>query len=107
MLAKENSTLKRFLSPLNLVLLLIIASLQYRLWHNEGEFAKFEKRQQYLSQLEQDNRKVKQQNQALYAQILDLREGLDAIEEKARQELGMIKKGETFYRIVPADDEDK
>lgn len=97
--------LKRFLAPLNVILLLIIVSLQYRLWSSEGEMAKFEKRQGYLTQLADDNQKVRQQNQALYAQILDLREGLDAIEEKARQELGMIKKGETFYRIVPTDDE--
>jgi len=82
----------------------MIAVLQFRLWNDEGEMATYKKRTQYTKQLQNDNNSVKINNQALYAQILDLREGYDAIEEKARQELGMIKKGETFYRIVHEND---
>ncbi|GAA5140790.1 hypothetical protein GCM10025767_27280 [Thalassotalea piscium] len=48
-----------------------------------------------------DNEKLKQRNKLLYADTDDLKSGLDAIEERARNELGMIKAGETFFRIIP------
>lgn len=48
-----------------------------------------------------DNEKLKQRNKILYAETDDLKSGLDAIEERARNELGMIKEGETFFRIIP------
>jgi cell division protein FtsB len=46
------------------------------------------------------NSALQKRNDEMYAEIEDLRQGLDAIEERARQELGMVKTGETFYRIV-------
>ena len=50
-----------------------------------------------------DNNKLKQRNKLLFADTDDLKSGVEAIEERARNELGMIKQGETFFRIVPAD----
>ena len=47
------------------------------------------------------NEKLKQRNKLLYADTDDLKLGVEAIEERARNELGMIKEGETFFRIVP------
>jgi cell division protein FtsB len=44
--------------------------------------------------------KLRQRNRALQAEVLDLKKGLDAVEERARSELGMIKEGEVFYQVV-------
>lgn len=49
---------------------------------------------------QQVNEKLKIRNDEMFAEIDDLRQGLDAIEERARHELGMVKEGETFYRII-------
>ncbi|EEY39446.1 cell division protein FtsB [Vibrio mimicus SX-4] len=49
---------------------------------------------------QQVNANLHLRNQEMFAEIDDLRQGLDAIEERARNELGMVKEGETFYRII-------
>lgn len=49
----------------------------------------------------EDNEKLRQRNKLLYADTNDLKSGLEAIEERARNELGMIKEGETFFRLIP------
>lgn len=46
------------------------------------------------------NEELQERNDKMFAEIDDLRQGLDAIEERARNELGLVKDGETFYRIV-------
>ena len=52
-----------------------------------------------------NNNKLKQRNKLLYADTDDLKSGTEAIEERARHELGMIKEGETFFRVIPNDDD--
>lgn len=81
-------------------LILVFLLLQYRLWFGDGSLsevvqlsAELEVQKQKLKQLEERNRKLE-------AQVLDLQNGFDAYEEKARNDLGMIKKGETFYQLV-------
>jgi cell division protein FtsB len=96
--------MSKLLRPINIVAIILVLCLQYRLWHSEGEFSRFEERSELVAQLKSDNDEVLQQNQMLYAEILDLRGGHEAIEERARQELGMIKKGETFFRIIQEDE---
>lgn len=46
------------------------------------------------------NKELYERNAKMFAEIEDLRQGLDAIEERARNELGLVKEGETFYRII-------
>jgi cell division protein FtsB len=80
------------------VLLLIF--LQYRLWIGNGSMTEVHSLQNQISQIEQENKSLKERNLALAAEVNDLKQGRDAIEERARSEMGMIKYNETFYQIV-------
>ena len=80
------------------VLLLIL--LQYRLWVGNGSMTEVHHLQQQISQTEQENKNLKERNLSLTAEVLDLKQGQEAIEERARSEMGMIKYDETFYQIV-------
>lgn len=80
------------------VLLLIL--LQYRLWIGNGSMTEVHQLKQQISQTEQENENLKERNLSLTAEVLDLKQGQEAIEERARSEMGMIKYDETFYQIV-------
>ncbi len=80
------------------VLLLIL--LQYRLWIGNGSMTEVHHLQEQISQIEQENEDLKERNLSLAAEVLDLKQGQEAIEERARSEMGMIKYDETFYQIV-------
>ena len=82
------------------ILLLLFVLLQYDLWVGEGSLASAWRLQQEVAQQQQENRSLKERNAALSAEVTDLKQGYDAIEERARSELGMIKEGETFVQIV-------
>jgi cell division protein FtsB len=95
----------RWLLWLLIVLLLL---LQYRLWVGDGSLAEVWDLYQQVETQRDENQRLLERNQALEAEVQDLKQGLDAIEERAREELGMIKDGETFYQIIdeqPAKDE--
>lgn len=82
------------------VLLALLAVLQQQLWYGDaGETAVRAMRAQVAAQV-QTNEALKQRNDALAAEVADLKSGEAAIEERARAELGMIKPGEIFYRVV-------
>ena len=81
-------------------LLVVIASLQYRLWVGEGSLAHVSGLSDSVVRMQAENRSMSQRNAILKAEILDLRQGLEAIEEKARSEYGLIKQGETFFLLV-------
>jgi cell division protein FtsB len=85
----------RWLLWLLVVLLLL---LQYRLWVGDGSLAEVWGLYQQVEAQREENQL--ERNQALEAEVTDLKQGLDAIEERAREELGMIKDGETFYQII-------
>src|SRR5690606_18037828 len=90
----------RGLRILLVVLLVLLAWLQYRLWFGSGgqrEVATLETR---VESQATDNAGLQQRNDALAAEVEDLKSGEAAVEERARNELGMIKPGETFYRVV-------
>ena len=100
--------------PLLVLLLVLLGWLQYRLWFGSGGEREVEALQQQVRQQARDNTGLKQRNEALAAEVEDLKSGEAAVEERARSELGMIKPGETFYRVVepqppqvPADVPDK
>lgn len=82
------------------ILVLLIILLQYRLWFGDGSLQQVKEYQQRLDVIEADAKKKKERNDALYAEVLDLRKGEEAIEERAREELGMIKENETFFQVI-------
>jgi cell division protein FtsB len=84
------------------LLVLLIALLQYRLWFGDGNLREFQRLQDRIDELKQEGQKRKDRNAALEAEVVDLKQGLDAIEERARQDLGMIKEGETFVQVIDA-----
>ncbi len=81
-------------------LILIFLGLQYRLWVGEGSFAQLAFLRTQMSQQETENSNLEQRNKVLQTEVLELKQGLKTIEERARSELGMIKEGETFYLII-------
>lgn len=80
------------------VLLLVL--LQYRLWFGNGSMVEVHHLEKQISQIERENQNLKERNLSLAAEVLDLKQGQEAIEERARSEMGMIKYDETFYRII-------
>ncbi len=82
------------------VLILIILQLQYRLWLGDASIFKILDYQTRLEQLQKQSQSKQERNEALYAEVKDLRKGKEAIEERARYELGMIKKNETFFQVI-------
>ena len=83
-----------------LVLALLLAWLQYRFWFGPGNSGEVMTLEAQVANQRRDNAGLQQRNDALAAEVKDLKEGQAAIEERARSELGMIKPGEKFYRVV-------
>jgi cell division protein FtsB len=90
----------RMLRILVLVLAVMLAWLQYRLWFGAGGQGELAQLREAIARQERDNAGRQQRNDALAAEVEDLKSGEAAVEERARSELGMIKPGETFYRVV-------
>ncbi len=88
-----------------IVLVLLLVLLQYRLWSGKNSIPDYLTRKQEVHDQALQNANLVQRNALLKADISDLKIGLEAIEERARNELGLVKEGETFYRILPADNE--
>lgn len=83
-----------------LLLVLLVGYLQYRLWFGDGNLVEvFQLRDEVEAQREENSR-LQERNAVLDAEVRDLQQGHDAIEEHAREDLGMVKDGETFYQIV-------
>ena len=74
--------------------------LQYDLWLGEGSLATVWRLNKSIETQTKENKIIAERNKALEAEVSDLKQGKDAIEERARSELGMIKKGETYIQIV-------
>ncbi|MBJ6979999.1 cell division protein FtsB [Luteimonas sp. MC1895] len=82
------------------VLVALLAWLQYRLWFGSGGTQEVAGLQDQVEQQARQNDGLRDRNAALAAEVADLKSGEAAIEERARAELGMIRPGETFYRVV-------
>lgn len=93
--------LREKLLPLVMIGLLVL--LQYRLWFGKYSIPDLWAMQSQIDKQAEQNANLRQRNDLLKADINDLKIGLEAIEERARNELGLIKQDETFYRILPAE----
>jgi cell division protein FtsB len=88
------------LKILTLILIALIALVQYPLWLGKGSWLKVWEIDQQVTRQHEINRKLQMRNAALDAEVRDLKQGHEAIEERARNELGMIKQNEIFFHIV-------
>ena len=85
-----------------IALLLALIGLQYKLWFGDGSLSEVVRLRRELEIQKTKLQELEERNRILEAQVLDLQNGLDAFEEKARNDLGMIKQGETFIQLIPA-----
>ena len=83
------------------ILLLVLVLLQLKMWFGEGSFRDVQRLEQRVEEQALENEALALRNRELQAEVEDLRQGLEAVEERARSELGMIKEDEEFYQVVP------
>lgn len=84
---------------LTLLLIVLLGLLQYRLWLGEHSIADYLKLQEELRSQRLSNAELEKRNRLLRADVSDLQNGLEAIEERARNELGLIRQDEVFFRL--------
>lgn len=89
---------------LTILLLLILCILQYKLWIGNGSLTEVHHLKKARNELRDQNRKLEERNESLAAEVMDLKHGHEAVEERARSELGMIRSDETFYQIIDGED---
>ncbi|MEO7065817.1 MAG: cell division protein FtsB [Rhodanobacter sp.] len=85
-----------------LLLLLALIGLQMKLWSGNGSMREVDSLRVSVKTQVDENTKLRQRNEALAADVLDLKHGDQAVEARARTELGLIKPGEVFYQVVEA-----
>lgn len=82
------------------ILLVALAALQYRLWVGEGSLGEITLLRRQIAEQRAEMERLRERNRALQAEVEDLKGGLEAIEERARTEMGMVKPGEVFFQLV-------
>ena len=90
----------RFWKWLSLSLAVLVVALQFRLWIGQGSITELIALEKELTQFTETNAELRARNERLVVEVEEFRSGLDSVEEMAREELGMIRQGETFYVIV-------
>ena len=82
------------------VLLLILVFLQYRLWIAEGSLAEQKRLERQVVEQTAVNQQLRERNAVLEREVLELQSGNEGVEQRAREELGLVREGETFYHFV-------
>ena len=82
------------------ILIILLAALQYRLWISEGSLADVNRLEREIKIQQADNSRLRERNRILAVEVEDLKTGLDSVEERARNDIGMIQKDETFFMIL-------
>lgn len=85
------------------VLLVLLAALQYRLWIGEGSLAHAHRLEADIKLQQAENDRMRERNRILAVEVDELKTGLDTIEERARNDIGLIKKDETFFMILDGE----
>lgn len=89
-----------FMRALLVILIVVVIALQYRLWFGDGSIQEVSRLREQAKASRAELLRLNGRNQTLAAEVADLKRGLDAIEERARADLGMISEDETFYQFV-------
>ena len=87
---------------LALIFVALIVALQYPMWLGKGGWLQVRELDRQLAAQRDTNEKLKARNEALDADVRDLKSGFEAIEERARSELGMVRNDEVFFQLQPA-----
>lgn len=90
-----------------LFLVTVFIVLQYQLWIDKDGVRKLVHLSDRMEDQSEKNQKLYERNEVLAAEVEDLKSGFDAIEERARMELGMIREGETFFQVIEQDNPQK
>jgi len=90
---------------LSFIFLVLICLLQFRIWFGEGSYQKIESLNIKITEQLKINKKLEVQNKLLRKEISALRKNPALLEEKAREQLGLIKPNEIFYRIIPKEND--
>jgi len=85
---------------ITLIMVLLLLFLQYRLWTGNGSLVEVNYLRDEIKNIKSENERLKERNLSLTAEVFNLKQGHEAIEEIARSEMGMIKDDETFYQII-------
>ena len=88
------------MKALTLIFIILVALLQYPLWLGKGSWLRVWELNRQITLQQEKNSALKARNETLNAEVLDLKSGRAAIEERARSELGMIKQDEVFYQVL-------
>lgn len=84
-----------------IILILLLLVMQYKLWFDSGGLQQMEKLRHEIAIHKLQDQELAKQNDQLRAEVKDLKQGVDAAQERARTELGMVKQNEEYYQIVP------
>ena len=93
-----------YLRTLIFCLLGIVLALQYALWFGKSNVVDLIHLGRSVLQLETENRSLRERNNRLHAEVNEIKNRVEAIEARAREHLGLIMPGETYFQVVPADD---
>lgn len=85
---------------INFILLFLIVVMLWMRWFGYGGASDLKEKEYLLQKQMEKNKELQARNEQLKAEVLDLKQGLEAIEERARSEMGMIKPGETFIQVI-------
>ena len=87
-----------------IILMVLLAGLQFRLWVGEGSLAHQFELDTQIDEQRNENQLLKRRNEKVAQEVESLKTNLESIEEKARTDLGMIKEGEIFYLVIDKND---
>jgi len=83
-----------------IVLVIMLIGLQYRLWLGDGGIAQSVQLKQKIAEQQAENERLFERNRVLDAEVMELKRGMETVEERARSELGMVKEGETLFLLT-------
>ena len=91
---------------ITVIMIGIVLTLQYRVWFGQHGMKDLRELQDDLARQQQTNDSLQQRNQLIAADIDDLRNAMEAVEERARNELGLVLSDETFFRLISVYEQD-